>query len=122
MPEYVRRMAADIDVVIRRKGVTRKDAITSAIAIGASFTYGVVPLSWLDIILHVNEHRGDENYADDLSGLVQAACPEYAKKITNWKHLKNIATRLASRKQAANTTTLPLLSSPRSASVGVHPC
>ena len=97
VPEYVRRMAADIDVVISRKGVTRKDAITSAIAISASLTYGVVPLSWLDIILHVNEHRGDENYADDLSGLVQAACPEYAKKITNWKHLKNIATRLASR-------------------------
>ena len=97
MPEYLRRMAAHIDVVISRKGVTRKDAITSAIAISASFTYGVVPLSWLDIILHVNEHRGDENYADDLSGLVQAACPEYAKKITNWKHLKNIATRLASR-------------------------
>ena len=30
-----------------------------------------------------------------MEGLVQAACPEYAKKITNWMHLKNIATRLA---------------------------
>ena len=54
--EYVRRMAADIDVVIRRKGVTRKDAITSAIAISASLTHGVVPLSWLDIILEVNDN------------------------------------------------------------------
>ena len=48
-------------------------------------------------MLEVSAQRGDENCVGNLSGRVQAACPEYAKHITNWKHLENIFTRIAPR-------------------------
>jgi len=95
VPEFLIKMATDIKLEITKVGIPRKEASSRAIAIGASLTHGVVPLGWLDVLLEVSTQRDDPDYADELGSLVQVACPECAKTITNFKHLKNLATRIS---------------------------
>ena len=45
VPEYLRKMAAKINTEVAVTGITRKEAISRALAIGASLAHGVVPVS-----------------------------------------------------------------------------
>ena len=96
VPVCLGTMAGNVSVVIVQTKTTRKEAITRSIASSAALTHGIVPLSWFDIVVECTS-QAEESYADDLASMVQAACPEYAKKITNWKHIRNLCTRLAGR-------------------------
>ena len=69
---------------------TPEDLMASCIAHQGSMQDGVIPMTYLDIVLHVLRSKGEgegdsaSQAADSLVAKVHKICPEFANAITDW--------------------------------------
>ena len=68
-------------------------ALATAYSRSASLHHGTVELSWLDIICQV---KADQSIENPLQEVMYRICPEHAEKVSLWKYMKALTTRIKS--------------------------
>ena len=94
LPQFLQSMGREIPTKYLGYA-TRTNAMARAVQICASQQCGVTALSWLDIVLQVVEMSGEAaSFGSDLQTQVLQFCPEYARKVNSWQHMKSLCSRV----------------------------
>ncbi len=93
LPEWLRQMASAVPC-IWLPAMTKVDRLVKGFAAGAAMEHGSVKQSWLEVVLHCAA-AGGADLGCTLRKKAEAVCPEHAHRITDWKNLTTLATRVA---------------------------